>query len=86
MEQLFDNELFSPGGIEVDNPACLEVSARVETESNHLMSRLNDADKERLDELISIVGKWESYAVYDHFAFGFHFGVLLTWEALAGKI
>lgn len=86
LEQIFDNELFPLGGIGADNPDYIEASARLEKESNHLMSRLNDEDRKRLDELISIVGERESYAVYDHFAFGFHFGVRLVWEALAGKI
>ena len=86
LEQLFDNELFPPGGIDSNNPDYFEASCRIEKESDYLMSRLNDEDRERLDELISIVGERESYAVYNHFAFGFRFGVRLMWETLTGKI
>lgn len=85
LEQIFDNELFPPGGIGSTNPDYFDASARLEKESEYLMLRLNDGDKERLDELINIVGERESYTVFDHFAFGFRFGVRLMWETLAGK-
>ena len=86
IQQIYDGELFPPGGVLSGSPAYREACGRAHTESAYLMSRLDDEDKRRLNELIDITGEMDSLTADANFAFGFRFGALLMLELLTDEI
>lgn len=86
LERLYDSELFPAGGVGADNPQTRDACRRAEQVSSYLMSRLDDQDRPRLDELIDILGERDSYTAYDNFAFGFRLGARLMLEATSGTL
>ncbi len=82
LEQLYWGKLI-PWELRQNTPELMELNGKIDADINYLKTRLSDADKKVLEQLISNLSTFESEQICRGYVNGFKHGSLMMLEILS---